>query len=81
MDYRNMETNQLALEGNEISRHDQRLLLEVFLGNYRSRKKLNNYNWFKHPMLHFELNYSYNVTWIELFVQCEFNGFIAIAKR
>jgi len=39
MDYRNMEINQPILEGNEISRHGQRFLFEVFLENFISHKE------------------------------------------
>jgi hypothetical protein len=54
MDYKNMETNQPTLEGNEISRHDQRFLFKVFMGNCRSHKEwtitIDLKQW--HPMLH-----------------------------
>jgi hypothetical protein len=39
MDYINMEIDQPTLEGNEISRHGQKLLLEGFLGNFISHKE------------------------------------------
>jgi hypothetical protein len=56
------------LEGNEISKHGQIFLFEIFLGKSKSHKEwtiaIDLKQW--HPMLHFELNYYCNVTWIGL---------------
>jgi hypothetical protein len=39
MDYRNMEIDQPTLEGNEISKHGQIFLFEIFLGKSKSHKE------------------------------------------
>ncbi len=66
MDYRNMEINQPILEGNEISRHGQRFLFEVFFRKLYITQRMNNYNWFKTMT-------SNVVLWIKLLLQRDSN--------